>query len=490
MRRSMRRRLQVWYAVVLAAVMASFGGILLGRVRDMRLREIDARLTSAAHYLDANLRSFPPHELDTSLPEPPDIASRPPGPPRERLLANLELPDLPRDRRAASDIERSRPYFEVWRADGTLVKTSLSVPELLEPRAADSVPDQPRIEQRGEFREAEMQGPNRTVIVVGQAVAHELSELTRFAGQLAGIGVAILVVGLAGGWWISARIVKPIAAITQTAAAISAKNLSHRIDTRNVDSELAELGDVMNAMFDRLRSAFEQQARFTADASHELRTPLAVLRSQSEVVLSKPRTADEYRTALEACFDASKRMTKLVEDLLLLARADAGKLPLQRSAIDLRDIVASAVEQLRPLAESKTISVALELAHAAVAGDPVRLSQVVTNLASNAIYYNRAYGEIRVRLTNDAANAILTVSDTGCGISVADQALLFERFYRADKSRARTSGGHGLGLAICKAIVESHGGKIDFTTEKDQGTTFRVTLPRVDAMPKPNGNPR
>jgi heavy metal sensor kinase len=475
--------LQVWYAVVLIAVIASFGGILFGRVRDLRLREIDAQLVSAAQYLDASLRAFPPHELDTSIVLPPLRPQRvSPEHSRERLLANLAIPENPRERRGRADRDDRQPYFAIWRSDGSVLKTSLEFPEFIEPDATETLPGQPNVAQRGEFREAKLRGPFGSRVLVGQSVVRELSELTRFAWQIVGVSVAMLAVGLAGGWMISARIVKPIAVISNTAAAISETRLSERIDTAHVDSELAELAGVLNATFDRLQFAFERQTQFTADASHELRTPLAVLRAQSELALSKPRTDDEYRDALAACLAAAKRMTTLVDGLLTVARADAGKLDLQRGSIDLRDVVASAAEQLRPLAESKRVTVSLDLSTAAVAGDATRMSQVVTNLISNAIYYNRDGGAIHVRLATDSATVILSVTDTGCGISVADQALLFERFYRADKSRARTSGGHGLGLAICKSIVEAHGGTIDFTTERDQGTTFRVILPRADSV--------
>ena len=142
----------------------------------------------------------------------------------------------------------------------------------------------------------------------------------------------MLAVGLAGGWLASARILRPVAAISATASAISATNLSERIDAAAVDRELADLAGVLNATFDRLEAAFERQARFTADASHELRTPLAVLRSQAQLALSRPRSAEEYRKSIEECLRAAERMTALVEGLLTLARADAGKLDLRQRA--------------------------------------------------------------------------------------------------------------------------------------------------------------
>ena len=322
-----------------------------------------------------------------------------------------------------------------------------------------------------------MIGPLGTQILVGRSVRGEHAALGAFAWQLAGAGALVLVIGMVGGWLVSARILRPVAAISATASAISATNLDQRIDPRTVDRELEELATVLNAMFDRLEGAFERQARFTADASHELRTPLAVIRSHAELALARPRTAEEYREAIQTCLRASTRMTALVEGLLMLARADAGKLDLVRQSVDLRHVVEESVALLRPLAEGKRVSLHTRLEQARVTGDPIRLAQVVTNLVSNAVQYNRAGGEVRVQLEVTAGEAVLTVADTGCGIPAEDRPHLFERFYRVDRARSRASGGTGLGLAICMSVVEAHGGTIGFTTEPGRGSTFWVRLP-------------
>jgi heavy metal sensor kinase len=488
MRRSIRWRLQVWYALVLLAVVAGFAGILYYQVRAARLQEVDAALEAAALYLDANLRRFPPHELDHSLPR-----NRPPPPPPERSRngrpARRPPPPRPNPERLLADLAPPRPgtalpgdrspdlYFAVWRADGSLLKarglpegTAAGPPHgTLSPRA--------RLTQRGEYREAELLGPHRTRILVGGPIGKVQAELRAFAWQLAGAGAVVLAVGLAGGWLLSARILRPLAAISSTASAISATNLSERIDPEKVDRELAELAGVLNAMFDRLEAAFERQARFTADASHELRTPLAVIRSHAELALGRPRPAAEYRDALDTCLRASQRLTGLVEGLLTLARAGAGKLELQRQPVALEQVVEESIGQIRPLAAEKGVTLGASLTPALVRGDAVRLAQVATNLLSNAIQYNRPGGDVRVRLEVSAREAVLSVTDTGCGIPEEDCPHIFERFYRVDKARARASGGNGLGLAICKSIVETQGGTIGFETKPDRGSTFWVRLP-------------
>jgi two-component system OmpR family sensor kinase len=235
---------------------------------------------------------------------------------------------------------------------------------------------------------------------------------------------------------------------------------------------------VLNAAFDRLEAAFAQQARFTADASHELRTPLAVILAHSELALSRDRSLEEYRKTIETCFSASSRMKSLVESLLLLSHADVGELSLRPVPMDLSDVVRENVNLLATLAGQRSITLAADLKNATLVGDPSRIGQVVANLLSNAIRYNREGGSIAVSTEIILGDAVLTVADTGAGISAEDQPHVFNRFFRADKARSRDAGGSGLGLAICKSIVEAHGGSIEVQSELGSGTTFIVRLPR------------
>jgi heavy metal sensor kinase len=369
-------------------------------------------------------------------------------------------------------------YFAVWRHDGSVLKAlglpaGAHIPEGDLPGASDAV----RFAQRGEFREASLHGPMDTRILVGKSTRREQEQLTAFAWQLAGASALVLAVGLAGGWLVSARILQPLAEISATAATISETNLAQRINEAAVDRELAELAGVLNAAFGRLEAAFARQARFTADASHELRTPLAIIRSHAELALARPREPGAYREALDACLHATGRMTALVDALLTLARADAGKLDIIREPVELHRVIQETAAMVRPLAEAKGLRMELNLPPALVPGDAGRLAQVVTNLLSNAVQYNKPGGKVRVSIETADGWVHLSVEDTGPGIAEADRPHLFERFYRVDKARARASGGNGLGLAICKGIVEAHRGSIGFTTEWGRGTTFHVRLP-------------
>jgi heavy metal sensor kinase len=470
MARSIRWRLQGWYAVVLAAVVTGLAGLLYDQVRVARFLEIDAALVAAAQYLDVSLRRLPAQALDRRGP-PSAGAARPR---RDPLLDDLSLP-----RRAGLDGDGGAApfYFAIWQADGSLLKATWPQSELTAPTFVTTAATDPCVSQRDEFREAYLLGPGRTRILVGRSVQKELTALHALAWKLGVAGAAVLAVGLVGGWLVSGRILRPVGAITAAASAMSAANLSERIDPEAVDRELQDLAGVLNATFSRLEAAFERQARFTADASHELRTPLAIIRSHAQLALDRPRSADEYRRAVEACLHASERMTVLVEGLLTLARADAGRLDLRRQPVDLRRLTAETLTLFRPLAAERRVSLDARLEPANVVGDPDRLAQVVINLLSNAVRYNRLGGSVRVGLGRWDNAAILTVADSGVGIPEPDQPHVFERFYRVDKARSRASGGTGLGLPICRSIVTAHGGVIAFTSALGRGTTFEVRLP-------------
>ena len=282
------------------------------------------------------------------------------------------------------------PYFVVRAAGGNVL---LADP----PAYAEDVPPDTSVgrryeshsRNRGMLREVTLLGPARTTILVGRPIHHELAGLRRMAWQLGLTGLGVFLAGCAGGWWLSSRAVRPIVAMSETVSGINASSLSQRLDLAGVDTELGSLGSLINTMLERLESAFEQQVRFTADASHELRTPLAVILTQVELALSRPREAAAYRESLEACGRAATRMKSLVDDLLTLARADSGKLELRVEPIDLGRLAEGSVALLQPLAHERGVQILREISPAPLEGDPERLGQVITNLVSNAIQYTQ-----------------------------------------------------------------------------------------------------
>jgi heavy metal sensor kinase len=314
-------------------------------------------------------------------------------------------------------------------------------------------------------------------VLVGRNIAMELAETRRLAWLLLGAGGAVLLLGLAGGWWLSTRAIRPIADISATAAKISTGDLSQRIPAGDADNELGQLAAVLNSTFARLETAFAQQARFTTDAAHELRTPIAVMLAQTQAALARERPGAEYREPLESCQRAAQRMRRLIESLLELARLDAGEEPMKRERVDLSAIAMDCAELVRPLAAERNITIQTNLQTADCVGDGDRLAQVVTNLLMNAIHYNKERGEVRISTQQQNGFAILTVADTGPGIPPDELSHVFERFWRADKARSRSDGRTGLGLAIAKSIVDTHGGSIETASEVTKGTTFTVRLP-------------
>ena len=277
-------------------------------------------------------------------------------------------------------------------------------------------------------------------------------------------------------WW-TARALRPIADISATAARISTGDLAQRIHTADTDSELGQLAGVLNDTFAHLQAAFARQAQFTADAAHELRTPVSVVLTQTQTALARERPAEEYRESLAACQRAAQRMRRLMDSLLMLARLDADDAGAMRGPCNLDRVAGETVDLLRPLAQAQSVNIETDLAPTPCVGNADQLTQVVSNLVSNAIHYNRAGGSVRVKVAAESGAALLSVADTGLGIAAEDVPHVFERFYRADKSRSSANGHAGLGLAIVKAIVEVHGGSIEVASELGKGSTFTVRLP-------------
>ncbi len=330
-------------------------------------------------------------------------------------------------------------------------------------------------QMRGPFRESELMMPPGERVLVGRSIAPQLAELRGTAWILTGVGAGILLMGLVGGWWLASRAIRPIEDISATAAKISAGDLSQRINVSETESELGRLASVLNSTFARLDAAFAQQQQFTSDAAHELRTPVSVMLTQTQTTLNRERSAAEYRETLESCQRAAQRMRRLIESLLELARIDAGQQPMKQLRFDLAQVVRDCVTMVGPLAEQRRVEILSDVPALECVGDSERLGQVVTNLLTNAITYNRENGEVRIHGESRNGFVILTVSDIGVGISPEHLPHVFDRFYRVDSSR--TSGNTGLGLAISKAIVEAHGGEIEVSSQAEVGTVFTVRLP-------------
>jgi len=289
---------------------------------------------------------------------------------------------------------------------------------------------------------------------------------------------ATLVLASFGGVFLAGRALSPIDKLTRLARRISAEELGQRLDLRLPDDEVGRLARTFDEMIARLDEAFRRQREFTADASHELRTPLTVIKGQTEVALSRPRDADSYRQVLRAVNEEVDRMIRLVASLLTLARADAGQIPLTFEVVSLSELVAAAVEQVRPVVGQRDIELHLEPSPAVtLRADEDLLLQLVLNLLDNAGKYTPSGGRVTVGWAVVDGQVEVWVRDTGVGIAPEYLPHVFERFYRVDKARSRAEGGAGLGLSICRWIVEAHSGSISVESAPGNGSTFTVRLP-------------
>jgi heavy metal sensor kinase len=371
-------------------------------------------------------------------------------------------------------------YFAAWSGPSDKpVKESANRPDEIPRPPLQDKDTGTYARMRGTYREMFHATESGDLILVGHTLAPEISDADRFAGWLAFGSVVFLGLALGGSWLIIGRALRPVEKISQTAQRIAEGNLSERINTAETDSELGQLAGVLNSTFARLETAFAQQKQFTADAAHELRTPLAVLISEAQTTLARERGMADYKDSIAASLETVQQMRRLTDSLLQLARFDAGQEKLRREKINLASVAEDSLKLVRPLAAQRHLQVRADLEPMDVFVDAGRVSQVVTNLLTNAVRYNREHGEIRVATRLDGDFAILSVADTGEGISSKDLPRVFERFYRGDQSR--TTGGNGLGLSISKAIVEAHGGTIEVASEKGKGTIFTMRLPFLAA---------
>jgi len=247
----------------------------------------------------------------------------------------------------------------------------------------------------------------------------------------------------------------------------------------NPRDELGRLATTINALLARLDATFTEQQRFIADASHELRTPLAVLRGETEVVLEQNRRAQDYKESLALIKDEAERLTRIVENLFVLARQPVDQHTVMKEPLRLNEVVSECVRSAQVLATQRGLRLHLDGAMSEVnfTGDDEMLKRMLLNLLDNAVKYTAPGGDVGVALSTQNGSARIVVTDSGIGIPAADQPRIFDRFYRVDKARSRALGGAGLGLSIAKWIVEAHGGTIAVQSIPTQGSEFIVDLP-------------
>jgi heavy metal sensor kinase len=316
------------------------------------------------------------------------------------------------------------------------------------------------------------------LIQVGMSQEGLYETRRRFLLTMAAVFPLALLLAGGGGWVLARRALKPVDRMTEAAHRISAEHLAERLESTGTDDELDRLANTLNGMLSRLDAAFSQIRQFSADASHELQTPLTILKGELEVALRSPRSPDEYQRILKSALEEIDRIAHLVEGLLLLARADAGVLRMDDRPVDLAQVVEEVYAQAKILPRAQPIDLRLgAVERVSIQGDHERLRRLLLNLVDNGIKYTPPGGQVTLSLHRDGEWAALQVSDSGIGLTLEEQELIFQRFYRAAEARSRGDGGAGLGLCIARSIAEAHGGSIRIKSAPGQGSTFTVLLP-------------
>jgi two-component system, OmpR family, sensor kinase len=431
---------------------------------------------------------YPESEAAQSLDHPPDGGPRPhgPKPPNKSTQRSGRGPTAPpppplREVTLPSETAGLFPgasghYFTIWDRDGRVLNRSANAPLDSRPPAASERDTVPHFRTHGLFREAVHCSGLGDCAMAGRSIETDLEASWHLGWTLSAAATILLSFGLGLGWWLISRAISPVDQISTSATRVAAGNLSERIKIADPDDELGRLATVLNATFARLESAFARQKQFTSDAAHELRTPLAILISESQTTLARERTAAEYRETVEANLEIAQQMRRLTLTLLELARFDAADAQVRRETINLADVAARCIERLSQTASQKGITIHPDLTPAFSFTAAERLELVALNLLANAIYYNVPEGIVRVATYNEDGMAVLAVADTGIGIAREDLPHIFDRFFRADKARSNAEDHSGLGLAICKTIIDAERGTIDVLSTPQAGTTFIVRL--------------
>ena len=291
-----------------------------------------------------------------------------------------------------------------------------------------------------------------------------------------------------GGYWLARKALQPVRAITFAAERISAEQLQQRLPVPATRDEIARLTVVLNATFDRLASSYQQAVRFSADASHELKTPLALISVTLESLLRRTDIPTDAQTEIFAVLDDTRHLATICQNLLLLSRADAGRLQLDCQPAELHALIEAALDDAQILAEPHCITLSSELPPTApCALDSRYITQILLNLLDNGVKYNHHGGQMRVSLTLAPADFIIRIANTGDGITPEQAEHVFDRFYRADASHSDL--GHGLGLSISRELARAHGGDLVLESSDAQWTIFRLTLSR-DAGKMPGATQR
>ena len=459
--RSVRTRLILWNVLTITLIVTLFGAAAEQTMRRSILSSLDRELMKRSQGLAENPDPTPHH------PQPEPTGHHAASPDPARPYSGFDRPQV-LDQEGRVRLPQNMP--NAWDKQAAL-------------RAAAGHPVLSTVTVAGyPFRVAScpypLQGPYAGVVQVPYPLTEAYHSLDALNRAMLNLAPAALLLAACGAAFMASRALRPVRDIARTAEQIGSQNLTTRL-TPNSRDEFEELSNVINRMLDRVQGLVEREREFTADASHELQTPLAVIKANASLCLTRDTDAAGYRRSMEAIDRASSSMAALTQDLLLLARADAGHMAENMVELPVADILADA-RALVPAVQGPEIEITVDEGALCVMGCEQELVRVFVNLFQNALRSTPAQGQICVHAWRTGSQARITVRDTGTGIAPEHLAHLGERFYRADKARSRAEGGTGLGLAIVKTILTAHRGTLQFESQLGQGTTVTVTLPAAN----------
>jgi len=478
---SLRFKLTVWYVLILGILLTSFSSFLYFTLSKSLYRDVDNKLRSLA-------------EL---------IASESSSP-----LSKFSFGTIDQALEASMNLKPIGKFIQVLDESGNIGRKSDNLKNVQLPISLNALKNASKGLITFETNRTIGNSPLRIMTFPVVENSH-VTKIVQIASSLEGVEDALnklfliliisvpstLILASLGGQFLAHKALKPVDNITQTARMITSQNLNQRIHPPKVKDEISRLIETFNEMISRLDQSFRQMKQFGSDASHELKTPLTILKGEVEVMLRKERTSQEYQQTLRSNLEEINRMSQIVEDLLNLSKADTGEIILNKEDINLTEILDEVVAQMERLAKTKKLHLSATNHHQDIHifGDALRLRELFINLIENGIKYTEEGGSIRIILQKEYPLPVtgepdwverekgqfvkIIVSDTGIGVAKEDQERIFNRFFRVDKARSREQGGSGLGLSICKWIVEAHRGKIGVESELAKGSSFIVRLP-------------
>lgn len=468
--KSIRSRLTLWYALVLGVIFLTAVLFLYRGFQASLQAAIDTTLQTAAEETELAILKTPPEKWQPAIKQVE----------RAFLVNRLFIQVLEID--LGEEVS-----FRLVARSGVLAG-NISQRKIWE-RLNAQLPDQPVYMNVNE--ESPSEHPFRIVlypvkrekdkahlIEVGTSLIKISSILHYYLTMMLVSAPLMLLLSVIGGYLILSRALLPVKSVVQTANRITTEDLSLRIETRNRKDEIGQLITTFNQMIARLEQSIFHIKRFASDASHDLKTPLTVIRGEIDIAMRKERDAREYKTTLATILDETRRLERVIDNLLFLSRIDAlaHRVPLERVGLD--EVVLEVFEKTQPLALKKGVTLGIEAVEAAIVnGDAILLNRLVMNLLDNALKYTSPGGRVEISLVRSGERALFTVKDTGIGIPEEALPLIFNPFYRVDQSRSERSEGSGLGLSIVKKIADIHKAEIEVHSQPDRGTTVVVSFP-------------